>query len=510
MEKDYLDEIEGYLSRTDQTPLGVTEVELVKEILNEDYRNTVKMIEFDNLVNISRETRIQTGQRIHHGYWAHAWNHSYGGMVMSEHDFPSRDHPVPGLLRPGHYMEASKNLKAATHWIHISDEAYWSDNPFSLPDEDICIVILLNQDDHEVNLASRGFRYTEDCWLFPDDHPLAGRFIGIEKNCNANAVPAADGRAFRSWTKPLRDQRDRLQGLDNSNESLALVKSFNNLKSEYERVNKELADLELKIHERKRQIDDMINTYSSTIRIQTDDELRLKTMPKMLIPMAFSAARMGSGLESMLANDKRIVPGSSSFDGTRIKFSTFPFNMKAVTYPWCDDCDESGRYCGCEYDSTEKFYRIDSLRYSIDISNGYAQDHIDIRDQDEYTEGPYHPHAQYGNPCLGDAGLGIAEAWGRRDWESVVSILLAWHTTYNDESPYYPINEGYFPEVDVNQPGWVTDEIPEIRQEPEPRPEPNGAPTITSIHNFAEAASDFITIDPATFTYTNTVTGVNS
>jgi hypothetical protein len=116
-----------------------------------------------------------------------------------------------------------------------------------------------------------------------------------------------------------------------------------------------------------------------------------------------------------------------------IKFTTYPFNM------------DNGRYR----------VPLPGFEVTIDTEDDYIESAIKIfSDGDEYW---YHPHIENGHCCFGAASPALAEAYGRRDWESLARIIVAFLTRYNAYSPYISLSslrEDYY--GTTNEPrGWV-------------------------------------------------------
>lgn len=89
---------------------------------------------------------------------------------------------------------------------------------------------------------------------------------------------------------------------------------------------------------------------------------------------------------------------------------------------------------------------IPSIQYRVDMMADSYNRGIEIRKTHHtggnWEENVLHPHANGGNrgneysTCWGEAGRRpLPDAWGRRDWITLVRILLAWHTRYNRHSP---------------------------------------------------------------------------
>jgi hypothetical protein len=110
----------------------------------------------------------------------------------------------------------------------------------------------------------------------------------------------------------------------------------------------------------------------------------------------------------------------------------------------CDDCynDDTemcdDRECECHYSSR---YMLGPFKFIIDTSkkNGNSRAIMVVAEDGAARDG-LHPHVNSsGKPCWGGASIPVADAWGRRDWESLVRLILTWATRYNHNSPHFPV-----------------------------------------------------------------------
>lgn len=109
---------------------------------------------------------------------------------------------------------------------------------------------------------------------------------------------------------------------------------------------------------------------------------------------------------------------------------------------------------------------IAPIEYVLNMSESSYSRGIKLRRAEGNTARYVHPHVASEssgrsnvNVCWGDAGRRpLPEAWARKDWITLIRIMLAWHTQYNNSSPYI-----YFRELQAYLPtaprtGWL---IPE-------------------------------------------------
>lgn len=101
------------------------------------------------------------------------------------------------------------------------------------------------------------------------------------------------------------------------------------------------------------------------------------------------------------------------------------------------------------------FVVLPKAKFVIDTSSeivGSGSTGIKLRKQEVARGGPIHPHARRGQICWGNASVPIAEAWSRRDWETVIRLAIGWYTQYNRNDPYHSTED--FATIEATRQGW--------------------------------------------------------
>lgn len=84
----------------------------------------------------------------------------------------------------------------------------------------------------------------------------------------------------------------------------------------------------------------------------------------------------------------------------------------------------------------EKVYDIGKFRIDIDSDDGNVTAHnLTRRYCDEYD----HPHVSDGDCCFGDISDGIAQLIGNYEYMAIVSVMIRYLNSYNDDNPYTSI-----------------------------------------------------------------------
>ena len=230
-----------------------------------------------------------------------------------------------------------------------------------------------------------------------------------------------------------------------------------------------LVDEALALKRKRDQIETMSKEAASISRSIMNSTQEMETKRRTLICNAITQSLVFTDLP-LLAETMRPVRKADVIEenGKRIiVIELHRFHMRFVGSGYCEYCESS--YCECN-DRELEFNEVLALEDHVIMINPLGKDFessivVQRRDSDRGFDpesmDASHPHVD-NVICWYRAALPIAEAWGRRDWESILRLVLTWYTRYNDESPYFAYE--HFSNVlePVNSSGWQIPQEAEV------------------------------------------------
>jgi hypothetical protein len=189
-----------------------------------------------------------------------------------------------------------------------------------------------------------------------------------------------------------------------------------------------------------------LNSYRDNIAALTrslaDMRSNLRTMERSSLFACIAETRDLLGLADTIAEMGQVSSCDVTTDGSTgiiISATTKRFVMEAQepgSGDWCDDCESST--CGCYDDRDGEVYRLSlpPMVVRINTTAGSFGDAITIRSTSGGIADHPHINEESGNICWGDAATGLADAWGRRDWVSMMYVICGWASRYNGDSPW--------------------------------------------------------------------------
>lgn len=350
------------------------------------------------------------------------------------------------------------------------------------------LLIDIGDDTHELNEAFERMGWTAiafshadvgramipAAWIAPDEHWMHNRGAVITVLSTAGLVP------YATITGALSRNLKRLRDHGVHAASVKMADSMFSRIDEHVSLLTSLADSERQSNREReeslREISDQVSRLHRDIAGSNEVIARLS---RGVNSSAINAMQSSIEAVEVISGQRPIASAEStiSSEGALI--------IEAVTHPLvmhfyrdndgcCDDCgdweDEDGDDhfcdgdCSCHGDIIDAFFDIPPVRISIDTSMDRFGDGISIVNADDGGH-VAHPHiSNGGRNCFGEArgnGLpnGLADAWGRKDWDSIMRLITAWLTRHNPmpgseyQSPEYLIDE--HGESEHSRSGWL-------------------------------------------------------
>lgn len=201
-------------------------------------------------------------------------------------------------------------------------------------------------------------------------------------------------------------------------------------------LNENVSSLQSSVERNERELQDLHSSIASYTRRITDDQRQLTLIQTGLRDVAMTSVRDMHALPELVASMRPVE---------RCEVVAEPGNVAVslVTHPF-----------GMHYDGTGYLipqHRININTLTASFDNG-------VRITPVTGDRCRHPHVTTdGRICWGQAGIPLADAWGRRDWESLIRIILGWYTRYNPNSPYQRLETDLYDVLThTEERGWIT------------------------------------------------------
>lgn len=284
--------------------------------------------------------------------------------------------------------------------------------------------------------------------LPPDNDPRAGRYLVVLSNFATDyhvLKYILQGAYFEMLNQMLSTRVVETTDDNLTDEQREMTLLLLQVAAATRSLDENVSNLTERLRRREQELLDMHSTVASITRGVTDDQRQLSHLTEGLRGMALDAVNMTSDLPEMLNNIRQIETAEvrTVRNNLVVSFTTYPFGMR--------------------YDN--RTLRIPRMTFNLNLLSMSFEQGITVEQgepHDQYATRVCHPHVHPdgGRICWGNAGIPLADAWGRRDWHSLVRIMLGWVTQYNQHSPYQRWSElrTYVPTID--QTGWLIDNDP--------------------------------------------------
>lgn len=210
------------------------------------------------------------------------------------------------------------------------------------------------------------------------------------------------------------------------------------------RLDNNVRDMRQRIENRRINLEDTRRTLASLMRVTTEEEKQMTDMEQSIDRLAVEGVMDIARLPEILVGLRQIDTCHIDTENNQlvIEFVTHPFGMPipATNTMW----DEAaGGYVNPADGVPATSLQVVPVKYRLNLMSEYWDQAIIANPVDD-PDCRFHPHVdpaqaghvpnrrrRSGDICWGQAATPLAEAWGRRDWESFIRLLLAWHTQLN-------------------------------------------------------------------------------
>lgn len=290
--------------------------------------------------------------------------------------------------------------------------------------------------------------------LPPEDHPLYGKLMVllIDTSYRAETFCNIVYYAQRMFLHPKPDVDADPVDVERA---IGMLGTLRQLSSAHQGVMRTLETRLRQQEEREQEIAQTRQTLQTLQRAIVTDETEISVLRHSSTLAAIDTVRSTGRMGEEIAQMRPVASTNmtAARDGLVIEVITNPYWMRARS--WCHDCASTT----CAH-TDELMLKIPPLDIKLNTACSYFEDGIEITGADSGTW--VHPHLEptgggHSRACWGAASVPLADAWGRRDWTSVLRVVFGWITQYNHRSPYINMHElaDYLESDSSAQPGWI-------------------------------------------------------
>lgn len=255
-----------------------------------------------------------------------------------------------------------------------------------------------------------------------------------------------------------------------SDDSLTAISLIQQARAAVAGIRRNINTLRHAVRNRQTELDGLLTSVANNNRLLNDERRQLNEMEVGIERVAMQSVMDVARIPEMIAGFRQVNTATISTEGESmwLEIITHPFGMRVPP----------GRYRtedGAVREEGSSSLYVVPAKLRINLMNSSWSRAIQVEPAN--GGGRWHPHVSGENtPCWGRAATPMAEAWGRRDWESFVRFLLGWMTQYdaNDIYTYIhtimdrrgmaPRTGWLLPDEDGNVPQPVM-ELPELEEE---------------------------------------------
>lgn len=219
-----------------------------------------------------------------------------------------------------------------------------------------------------------------------------------------------------------------------TDDSLSVITIIEQTRAAVSTIRQNITQTRSSVDSREREIDGLLTSLQNQTRLLTDERRQLQQMELGVERLALETVQDLSLLPTLCDTMRQLQ--SSELDTSNnemvLKLVTHAFGMRVPP----------GRYRRQDHTPVEETEETSLYIPPITITINFNKRSFSEAIRFDSGDGQrWHPHVSVTtNVCWGSAATPLAEAWARRDWESLIRIVLGWFTQYDRTDAYTRIH----------------------------------------------------------------------
>ena len=221
-----------------------------------------------------------------------------------------------------------------------------------------------------------------------------------------------------------------LESEEPTDETLAAISIIQQARAAVAGIRRNITTLRDGVRNRQAELDNLLTSVANNNRMLTDERRQLNEMEIGIERVAMQSVMDIANVPAMVEQFRQVNTATISTEGDSmwLEIITHPFGMRVPPGRYRTE-DGAVR----EQGDSSLYVVPANLRINLMESSWSRAILVGPAEGNER----WHPHVSGASgPCWGRAATPMAEAWGRRDWESFIRFLLGWMTQYDANEIY--------------------------------------------------------------------------